>query len=140
MSMHRNRDSSLEETLKELVERFSRLEGRQPRAMICRSRATSIDQKINRVSVKVAGLGFDVDLGIPFDSAEGLGMNAIENDSDVLLLFSSPSDGVETLVSNLEKFLSDYGYSDLLILRASQDLTFRDLAISLKQWLEETVG
>lgn len=138
--MHGNLDSSLEEPIKELVDRFSRLEGRQPRAMICRSRATSGDQKLNWVSVKVAGLGFDVDLGIPFDSAEGLGMNAIENDSDVLLIFSSPSDDVETFVSNLEKFLSQNGYSDLLVLRAPQDLAYPDLIISLKHWLEETMG
>jgi methylmalonyl-CoA mutase len=140
MTFQRNRNNSLEATLKELVDKFAKLEGRQPRVMMCRSRETPGDQRLNLVSVNVAGFGFDVDLGTPFDSVTGLGTNAIENDSDVLLLFSNPSDDMETFVSNLEKFLSVNGYSDLLILHDSQDLTYPELAVSLKKWLEETIG
>ena len=140
MTSQSNRDNSVDVTLKKLVDKFSELEGRQPRAMICRSRETSGDQKLNLVSVKIAGFGFDVDLGTPFDSFTGLGTNAIENDSDVLLLFSSPSKDMEEFVSNLEKFFSAHGYSDLLILHEPHDLAYPDLAISLKNWLEETIG
>ena len=51
-----------DETLKKFVEKFSRLEGRQPRVMVCRSREYEADSKINEVSVDLAGFGFDVDI------------------------------------------------------------------------------
>lgn len=140
MTLHRNGDKSVEETIKALVGKFATLEGRQPRAMICRSRETSEDQKQNLLSVKLADLGFDVDLGIPFDSVTGLGTNAIENDLDVIVLFTSASKDMEAFVSNLEKFLSVNGYSDVLILHKPQHLTYPELAISLKKWLDESIG
>ena len=128
-----------DQKLTRLVRKFSVLEGRQPRAMVCRSLESIADGKIKEVSVELAGFGFDVDIGIPFDSIDTLGMNAIENDVDVLVLFVLQDEKGVAFIDRLESYLSDAGYSDLLILHEHQDFSpghFRD---ELIRWLENTL-
>jgi len=128
-----------DETLKQFVRKFSTLEGRQPRAMVCQNQERKADEKVKVISVDLAGLGFDVDIGIPSDSFKELGMNAIENDADVLILLLPPSDLNREFVSDLEEFFSEKGYSDLLILNLPEDYSPQYFIEVLIQWFEQTL-
>jgi len=123
--------------LNELIDEFAALEGRQPRVMVCRRRSASDESKINSIAVKLAGFGFDVDIGIPFESSDKLGMNAIENDTDALVLFGLDINPDEDFISELQALLSRKGYSDLLILYRDNDINVPNLFNRLENWLRE---
>ncbi len=135
MTFDRIEGAEPEKTLKSLVEKFSKQEGRQPRAMVCRSRECKADEKIKQISVDLAGFGFDVDIGIPFDSFVQLGMNAIENDADLLILFGLEGNQGKDFMTHLEEFLSEKGCPDLLILRLKLDFTPDLIRETLNNWL-----
>ena len=135
MTFNRIEGAEPEKTLKSLVEKFSNQEGRQPRAMVCRSRECEADEKIKQISVDLAGSGFDVDIGIPFDSFVQLGMNAIENDADLLILFGPEGNQGKDFMTHLEEFLSEKGCPDLLILRLKLDFTPDLMRETLNNWL-----
>lgn len=135
MTFDRIEGAEPDKTLKLLVQKFSRLEGRQPRAMVCRKRESEADQLIQEISVDLAGFGFDVDIGIPFDSFFKLGMNAIENDADLLILFGLEGNSSEDFVTELNEFLSEKGYSDLLILVQHRDFSLPTIIEELIKWL-----
>ncbi len=135
MTFDRNEGAEPEKTLKSLVEKFSKQEGRQPRAMVCRSRECEADEKIKQISVDLAGSGFDVDIGIPFDSFVQLGMNAIENDADLLILFGPEGNQGKDFMTHLEEFLSEKGCPDLLILQLKLDFTPDVIRETLNNWL-----
>jgi len=120
-----------------LIDEFAALEGRQPRVMVCRRRSASDESKINSIAVKLAGFGFDVDIGIPFESSDKLGMNAIENDTDALVLFGLDINPDEDFISELQALLSRKGYSDLLILYRDNDINVPNLFNRLENWLRE---
>lgn len=135
MTFNRIEGAEPEKTLKSLVEKFSKQEGRQPRAMVCRSRECKADEKIKQISVDLAGSGFDVDIGIPFDSFVQLGMNAIENDADLLILLGPEGNQGKDFMTHLEEFLSEKGCPDLLILRLKLDFTPDLMRETLNNWL-----
>ncbi len=135
MTFDRNEGAEPEKTLKSLVEKFSKQEGRQPRAMVCRSRECEADKKIKEISVDLAGYGFDVDIGIPFDSFVQLGMNVIENDADLLILFGSEGKQGKDFMTHLEEFFSEKGYPNLLILQLPLDFTPDLIRETLNNWL-----
>jgi len=135
MTFDRNEGAEPEKTLKWLVEKFSKQEGRQPRAMVCRSREFKADEKIKQISVDLAGFGFDVDIGIPFHSFVQLGMNAIENDADLLILFGPEGNQGKDFMTHLEEFLSEKGCPDLLILQLKLDFTPDVIRETLNNWL-----
>jgi methylmalonyl-CoA mutase cobalamin-binding subunit len=135
MTFERKEGAEPEKTLKSLVEKFSKQEGRQPRAMICRSRECEADEKIKQTSVDLAGYGFDVDIGIPFDSFVQLGMNAIENDADLLILFGPEGNQGKEFMIHLEEFFSEKGYPDLLILHLPLGFTPSFIRETLSNWL-----
>lgn len=135
MTFDRIEGTEPDKTTKLLVQKFSRLEGRQPRAMVCRNRECDADQKIQEISVDLAGFGFDVDIGIPFDSIFKLGMNAIENDADLLILFGPEGNQGKDFMTHLELFLSEKGYPDLLILQLPLDFAPDLMKETLNNWL-----
>ncbi len=139
MTIDRIQGSEPDETLKFLVNKFSMLEGRQPRVMVCRSREYQADTKINEISVDLAGFGFDVDIGIPFNSVGKLGMNAIENDVDVLVLFTKEDQSGRDFISKLEGFLSQKDYSDILIINQPQDSANVNFTGELMNWLKQAL-
>ena len=126
-----------DQSLKVLIDEFAALEGRQPRVMVCRRRSSSDESKINSIAVNLAGYGFDVDIGIPFESSEKLGMNAIENDTDALVLLGLDINSDENFISELHALLSSKGYSDLLILYRDNDINVPNLDKRLENWLLE---
>lgn len=133
-------DHPPDQKLVRLVRRFSVLEGRQPRAMVSHSRDCESTNKIRKLSVELAGFGFDVDIGTPFESYEKVGMNAIENDADLLILMGGESGPKREFTSDLKKFLSGKGYSDLFILSQSGLTDSDDLVKILITWLRETLS
>lgn len=135
MTFDRKEGAEPEKTLKSLVEKFSKQEGRQPRAMVCRSRECKADEKIKQISVDLAGYGFDVDIGIPFDSFVQLGMNAIENDADLLILLGPEGNQGKDFMTHLEEFFSGKGYPDLLILHLPFGFTSDLIRETLSNWL-----
>jgi len=103
--------------------------------MVCRSRECDADEKIKEISVDLAGLGFDVDIGIPFVSFVQLGMNALENDADFLILLGPEGNQGKDFVIHLEQFLSEKGCSDLMILHLPLDFTPDLIKKELSSWL-----
>lgn len=139
MTIDRIQGSEPDETLKLLVKKFSMLEGRQPRVMVCRNQEYEADSKINEISVELADLGFDVDIGIPFNSVGKLGMNAIENDVDILVLLAPESELRQSFFLQLKEFFSESGYSDLLVLNQLEHLTPHEFKKELTVWLDQTL-
>ena len=75
--------------LSDLVEVFSRLEGRQPRVMVSCEAPPKCPEHVNSVSLYLADHGFDVDVGPYFIHPEDLSLHAIENDVDLLVILES---------------------------------------------------
>ena len=125
-------------SLKDLVQKFSVFEGRQPRVMVCRPASYQDDADINKLAVELAGQGFDVDIGVPFDSVPQLGMNALENDSDILILIEPGLEEVE-FVENLNRFLIKNGQSGILILSKSQEISISSIRSEIHNWLSKNL-
>ena len=139
MTFERTQGGGPEETLRLLVDKFAALEGRQPRVMVSPSRNSPEEDKVKSISVVLAGCGFDVDIGIPYESSGKLGLNAIENDSDVLILHGLDPDSSQSFVSELHAYLSNKGYSDMLILHRENEIKVPALFQRLELWLIEAL-
>ena len=136
----RYQDHPPDQKLARMVRKFSVLEGRQPRVMVSRSQECDADNKIKEVSVDLAGFGFNVDIGIPFDSISTLGRNAIENDADVLILFGVQGESGADFLSRLTSYFKATGDSDLLMLNLPQDYASASLHHELIRWLETSLA
>lgn len=126
-------------SLKQWVETFAELEGRQPRAMVCRTKALNVNENLKEISVDLASYGFDVDIGIPFDSVDKLGISAIENDTDILVLFGLKAESDQEYVRRLETYFVNTGYSHILILFQYQYFSPGYLQDVLIDWLKSTL-
>lgn len=75
--------AGLRKTGLELSNKFSQLEGRQPRVVVSNFSTTSINHLCN----VLADMGFDVDIAPKLDTMEFLVKQCVENDTDVLLIY-----------------------------------------------------
>lgn len=109
---------SLQERLGSQVKDFAELEGRQPRAMISGQVAVGQIEDVNRLGVVLADLGFDVDLGPYFNSADELVKNALENDVDLLVLTELVTSEKSATLERIRHLLDNMQRSDMLLLIA----------------------
>ena len=109
-----NKDESFEHA-KKLADQFSEIDGRRPRIMIAKIGQDGHDRGAKVVATSYADLGFDVDIGPLFQTAEEAAKQAVENDVHILGV-SSLAGGHKTLVPKLIEKLKNYGREDIMVI------------------------
>jgi len=100
-------DQDFEAVSKEVAE-FAEAEGRRPRMLVVKLGQDGHDRGMKVIATAFADLGFDVDVGPLFQSAEEAARQAVDNDVHVVGV-SSQAAGHKTNVPELVKALRDLG-------------------------------
>jgi len=100
---------------RELVVRFARKEGRQPRIMIAKMGQDGHDRGAKVVSTGYADIGFDVDIGPLFQTPSEAARQAVENDVHILGI-SSLAGGHKTLIPQVVNELKNLGRADIMVI------------------------
>ena len=108
------KDESFEKA-KKLADQFAKSEGRRPRIMIAKMGQDGHDRGAKVVATGYADLGFDVDIGPLFQTAEEAAKQAVENDVHILGI-SSLAGGHKTLVPIVIETLKSYGREDIMVI------------------------
>ena len=103
------------EKARKLADQFSKNEGRRPRIMIAKMGQDGHDRGAKVVATSYADLGFDVDIGPLFQTAEEAAKQAVENDVHILGV-SSLAGGHKTLVPKVIDALKAYGRDDIMVI------------------------
>src|SRR2546427_688280 len=93
------------------VERFAGEHGRRPRMLVAKIGQDGHDRGAKVIATAFADLGFDVDVGMLFQTPEEVARQAVENDVHVVGI-STQSGGHKTLVPQLVKELERIGAGD----------------------------
>jgi methylmalonyl-CoA mutase len=101
-------------TATELVNVFSKLEGRRPRIMIAKMGQDGHDRGAKVIATSFADIGFDVDIGPLFQTPAEAAKQAIENDVHILGV-SSLAAGHKTLVPEVIAELKKMNRSDIMV-------------------------
>jgi len=107
-------DKSFEQA-KEMVARFAKKEGRQPRIMIAKLGQDGHDRGAKVVATGYADIGFDVDMGPLFQTPEEAAKQAVENDVHIVGV-SSLAAGHLTLVPQIIAELKKLGREDIIVI------------------------
>ena len=99
----------------ELVDKFAKKEGRQPRIMIAKMGQDGHDRGAKVVATGYADCGFDVDMGPLFQTPAEAAKQAVENDVHVLGV-SSLAAGHKTLVPSVIDELKKLGREDIIVI------------------------
>ncbi|MGM0496283.1 MAG: methylmalonyl-CoA mutase [Bacteroidota bacterium] len=122
-----SKDDEQYQKAKDLVKRFARQEGRQPRIMVAKMGQDGHDRGAKVVSTGYADIGFDVDIGPLFQTPEEAARQAVENDVHILGV-SSLAAGHKTLVPQVIEELKKLGRDDIMVIVGgvipSQDYKF----------------
>ena len=108
------------EKAKQLANQFAKSEGRRPRIMIAKMGQDGHDRGAKVVATGYADLGFDVDIGPLFQTAEEAAKQAVENDVHILGV-SSLAGGHKTLVPKVIEALKSYGREDIMVIVGGVD-------------------
>jgi len=100
--------------LKAEVESFARTEGRRPRILIAKLGQDGHDRGAKIIATALADLGFDVDIGALFQTAEEAARQAMENDVHAVGV-STLAAGHRTLVPQLVDALAAQGARDVAV-------------------------
>jgi methylmalonyl-CoA mutase len=107
-------NSTQVETVRDLVSRFEREDGRRPRILLAKMGQDGHDRGQKVIATAFADLGFDVDIGPLFQTPEEAARQAVEADVHVIGV-SSLAAGHLTLVPALRAALDDAGRNDILV-------------------------
>lgn len=99
----------------ELVEKFAKREGRQPRIMIAKMGQDGHDRGAKVVATGYADCGYDVDMGPLFQTPEEAARQAVENDVNIIGV-SSLAAGHKTLVPQVIAELKKLGREDIMVI------------------------
>jgi methylmalonyl-CoA mutase len=100
--------------VRQLVERFAAEEGRRPRIMVAKLGQDGHDRGAKIIATGFADLGFDVDMGPLFQTAEECARQAIENDVHAVGV-STLAAGHKTLVPAIIAELKKQGADDIIV-------------------------
>jgi methylmalonyl-CoA mutase len=100
--------------VKKLVETFDKNDGRRPRILIAKLGQDGHDRGQKVIASAFADLGFDVDIGPLFATADEAARQAVENDVHVVGV-STMTAGHLTLVPELKTALDKEGRGDIMI-------------------------
>ena len=107
-------DESFEKA-KLLADQFADNEGRRPRIMIAKMGQDGHDRGAKVVATGYADLGFDVDIGPLFQTAEEAAKQAVENDVHILGI-STLAGGHKTLVPKVINHLRKMNREDIMVI------------------------
>jgi methylmalonyl-CoA mutase len=96
------------------VEAFAKEEGRRPRMLVAKMGQDGHDRGAKVIATAFADIGFDVDVGLLFQTPEEVAQDAIDADVHVIGV-SSLAAGHKTLVPLLNAALKAKGANDILI-------------------------
>jgi methylmalonyl-CoA mutase len=102
------------DTLKREIVQFAEDQGRRPRVMIAKLGQDGHDRGAKVVATAFADLGFDVDIGPLFQTAEECARQAIENDVHAVGV-STLAAGHKTLVPAIIDALKQQGADDIIV-------------------------
>src|SRR5699024_9645801 len=100
--------------LSERVNRFAEGEGRRPRMLVVKMGQDGHDRGAKVIATGFADLGFDVDVGVLFQTPAEAAADAVDNDVHVIGV-SSQAAGHKTLVPQLMEELRSRGADDILV-------------------------
>ena len=100
--------------VRRMIEAFAGREGRRPRIMVAKMGQDGHDRGAKVVATAYADLGFDVDVGPLFQTAEETARQAVENDVHVVGM-SSLAAGHKTLLPQLVAELRKLGREDIMV-------------------------
>ncbi len=100
--------------LKGEIVNFAEAQGRRPRVLIAKLGQDGHDRGAKVVATAFADLGFDVDIGPLFQTAEECARQAIENDVHAVGV-STLAAGHKTLVPAIVQALKDQGGDDIIV-------------------------
>jgi methylmalonyl-CoA mutase len=107
-------DTKITEVIK-LAEKFEESEGRRPRIMVAKMGQDGHDRGAKVIATAFADLGFDVDIGPLFQTAQETARQAVENDVHIVGM-SSLAAGHKTLLPQLVDELKKLGRDDILVI------------------------
>jgi methylmalonyl-CoA mutase len=100
--------------LQQEIAQFAEQQGRRPRVMIAKLGQDGHDRGAKVVATAFADLGFDVDMGPLFQTAEECARQAIENDVHAVGV-STLAAGHKTLVPAIIRSLREQGAEDIIV-------------------------
>ena len=103
------------EKAKLMADQFSEIEGRRPRIMIAKMGQDGHDRGAKVVATGYADLGFDVDIGPLFQTAQEAAKQAVENDVHILGI-STLAGGHKTLVPKVIEQLKLMQREDIMVI------------------------
>jgi methylmalonyl-CoA mutase len=103
------------EKLAELIEAFEEAEGRRPRILVAKIGQDGHDRGQKVIASAFADIGFDVDIGPLFATADEAARQAVENDVHILGV-SSLAAAHLTAVPELKAALKKHGRDDIMII------------------------
>ena len=106
-------DESFREACR-LTDEFAKKEGRRPRVMVAKMGQDGHDRGAKVVATGYADCGFDVDMGMLFQTPAEVARQAVENDVHAVGV-SSLAAGHKTLVPQLIEELDKLGRGDILV-------------------------
>ncbi|MFJ5715619.1 methylmalonyl-CoA mutase [Neobacillus sp. NPDC093127] len=108
-----NNEEEITEVQK-MTDEFLENEGRRPRILVAKMGQDGHDRGAKVIATAFADLGFDVDIGPLFQTAEESALQAVENDVHVIGM-SSLAAGHKTLLPQLVDELRRLGREDILV-------------------------
>ncbi|WP_424494448.1 methylmalonyl-CoA mutase [Salinimicrobium sp. GXAS 041] len=100
---------------RQMANQFAEQEGRRPRIMVAKMGQDGHDRGAKVVATGYADVGFDVDIGPLFQTAQEAAKQAIENDVHILGV-SSLAAGHKTLVPQVIEELKKYDREDIMVI------------------------
>ncbi|MBU3917077.1 methylmalonyl-CoA mutase [bacterium] len=100
--------------VQKLADEFEKKEGRRPRILVAKLGQDGHDRGAKVISTAFADLGFDVDIGPLFQTAEEVARQGIENDVHIIGM-SSLAGGHKTLLPQLISELKKQGREDIAV-------------------------
>jgi methylmalonyl-CoA mutase len=107
-------DEEVIEEVRSMTDDFERREGRRPRLMVTKMGQDGHDRGAKVIATAFADMGFDVDVGPLFQTAEEAAQDAVDNDVHVVGM-SSLAAGHKTLLPQLVEELKKRGREDIMV-------------------------
>ena len=107
-------DEEIIAKVRNMADEFENQEGRRPRIMIAKMGQDGHDRGAKVISTAFADMGFDVDIGPLFQTAEETAQQAVDNDVHVVGM-SSLAAGHKTLLPQLIEELKKLGREDIMV-------------------------
>jgi methylmalonyl-CoA mutase len=102
------------EDARKLSDDFARLDGRRPRILVAKMGQDGHDRGAKVIATSFADLGFDVDIGPLFQTADEVALQAAENDVHIVGA-SSLAGGHKTLIPELIAALKKINREDIMV-------------------------